>query len=179
MQFGARFGIFGLPQTYLGEVFPLKYVFNLNSTLLRFSINIFFFFSRSRTFLSGLAAASHYLVASFSAKTYFNVETWLSLPGAILFYGFIGLIGYFDFFSISSFSGMEFEENSLKIPYFDLFLRLITFYFILPETEQRTLEDIELHYSDNSKGMTDIHIPNNRNQVKSNGHINYGQSESC
>lgn len=24
MQFGARFGIFGLPQTYLGEVFPLK-----------------------------------------------------------------------------------------------------------------------------------------------------------
>lgn len=24
MQFGARFGIFGLPQTYLGEVFPMK-----------------------------------------------------------------------------------------------------------------------------------------------------------
>lgn len=73
MQFGARFGIFGLPQTYLGEVFPLK----------------------SRTFLSGLAAASHYVVASFSAKTYYNVETWFTLPGAILFYGIVGVIGYF------------------------------------------------------------------------------------
>lgn len=31
-------------------------------------------------------------------------------------------------------------------------------YFILPETEQRSLEDIELHYSDNTKGLTDIRI---------------------
>lgn len=73
MQFGARFGIFGLPQTYLGEVFPMK----------------------SRTFLSGIAAASHYVVASFSAKTYYNIEMWFSLPGAIAFYGVVGLIGYF------------------------------------------------------------------------------------
>lgn len=31
-------------------------------------------------------------------------------------------------------------------------------YFIMPDTEQRSLEDIELHYSDKTKGMTDIHI---------------------
>lgn len=31
-------------------------------------------------------------------------------------------------------------------------------FFIMPETEQRSLEDIELHFSDNSKGMTDIQI---------------------
>lgn len=31
-------------------------------------------------------------------------------------------------------------------------------YFILPETEQRSLEDIELHYTDNTKNITDIHI---------------------
>lgn len=31
-------------------------------------------------------------------------------------------------------------------------------YFILPETEQRSLEDIELHYIDNTKNLTDIRI---------------------
>lgn len=34
-------------------------------------------------------------------------------------------------------------------------------YFILPETEQRSLEDIELHYIDNKKEITDIRIPIN------------------
>lgn len=36
--------------------------------------------------------------------------------------------------------------------------RLIIMYYILPETEKRSLEDIELHYSDDSKKITDIHI---------------------
>lgn len=31
-------------------------------------------------------------------------------------------------------------------------------FLILPETEERSLEDIELHYSDNSKSVTDIYI---------------------
>lgn len=31
-------------------------------------------------------------------------------------------------------------------------------YFVLPETEDRTLEDIELHFSDNSKKITDRKI---------------------
>lgn len=31
-------------------------------------------------------------------------------------------------------------------------------YFLLPETENRTLEDIELHFSDNKRKLTDIRI---------------------
>lgn len=31
-------------------------------------------------------------------------------------------------------------------------------YWMLPETENRSLEDIELHFSDNSRSMTDINI---------------------
>lgn len=34
-------------------------------------------------------------------------------------------------------------------------------YFILPETENRSLEDIEIHYSDNTKKITDINISMN------------------
>lgn len=37
-------------------------------------------------------------------------------------------------------------------------------FFILPETEQRSLEDIELHYADDSKKITNIHIPINKNK---------------
>lgn len=47
-----------------------------------------------------------------------------------------------------------------------LFSSLIAMYFILPETENRSLEDIELHYSDNKKKITDIHIcMNGQNQT--------------
>lgn len=34
-------------------------------------------------------------------------------------------------------------------------------YYILPETEQRSLADIETHYSDNTKGITDTNIIKN------------------
>lgn len=56
------------------------------------------------------------------------METTLSLPGISLFYCIVCCIG------------------------------LILMYFILPETENRTLEDIELHFSDNSKKITDHKI---------------------
>lgn len=35
---------------------------------------------------------------------------------------------------------------------------LVSMYFVLPETEGRTLEDIERHFSDNSKRITDWKI---------------------
>ena len=41
-------------------------------------------------------------------------------------------------------------------------LGFIFIYFYLPETEQRTLEDIELHFSDNNKKLKDIKIPKSK-----------------
>lgn len=85
-------------------------------------------------------------------KSYYNIEMWLTLPGAIAFYGFISLIGY------TIFSLFRFSIHLEIILYIFLSSSFIVFYFILPETERRSLEDIEHHYSDNTKGMTDIHI---------------------
>lgn len=34
-------------------------------------------------------------------------------------------------------------------------------YLIMPETEGRTLEDIEYYFSDNKRKLTNIHIPIN------------------
>lgn len=83
---------------------------------------------RSRAFASGLVAAVNYMLAFAATKTYYDLETFLSLPGVILFYGIIGIFGY------------------------------VAMYYTLPETEQRSLEDIERHFSDNSRSITDIHI---------------------
>jgi hypothetical protein len=43
-------------------------------------------------------------------------------------------------------------------------LGLVFIYYYLPETERRTLEDIELHFSDNSKKLRDIEIPRGKLQ---------------
>lgn len=85
-------------------------------------------FFRSRGIASGVAAAVNYIFGFISKKTYYNVETTLSLPGASLLYCFICGFG------------------------------LIFTYIVLPETEGRTLEEIELHFSDNSKSITDRKI---------------------
>lgn len=123
-----------------------------------FFIRFFWFFHRTRSFLCGIATANHYLVASIVTKSYYNIEVWLTLPGAILFYAVIGVIGYVcEMKSNTSLSRCNFTKliNLLAL----VFSRsLIVMYFILPETEQRSLEDIELHFSDNSKGFTDIYI---------------------
>lgn len=63
-----------------------------------------------------------------TTKTYFNLETSLGLAGVIWFYGIIDILG------------------------------LIFIYLMLPETENRTLEDIETHFSDNKRKLTDIKI---------------------
>lgn len=64
------------------------------------------------------------------------METTLSLPGISLMYAFICFIG------------------------------LIVTYNILPETENRTLEDIELHFSDNSRPITNREITMAKHAVK-------------
>lgn len=39
-------------------------------------------------------------------------------------------------------------------------------YKILPETENRSLDDIELHFADNTKGLTDREIEISKRQDK-------------
>lgn len=78
---------------------------------------------------SGVTAALSYVFSFIATKTYYDLETSLSLPGVALFNCVIIGAGF------------------------------ILMYKILPETEDRTLEDIELHFSDDSKKLTDRNIP--------------------
>lgn len=55
---------------------------------------------------------------------------------------------------------------ALSIIYVRSLFRAIVMYRILPETEGRTLEDIEMHFSDDTKGIRDIHIPKNAKSNK-------------
>lgn len=63
-----------------------------------------------------------------SIKTYYDLETALSMPGITLLNCIIAAFGF------------------------------ILTYKTMPNTENCTLEDIEVHFSDNSKGITDRHI---------------------
>lgn len=74
---------------------------------------------------TGLTAAMNYVLGFIATKSYYNLETTLSMPGVALI-------------------------NSIVIAF-----GLILMCKILPETENCTLEDIELHFSDNSKKLTD------------------------
>lgn len=84
---------------------------------------------RTRGLATGLAAAINYLMAFATIKTYYNLETTLSMAGVSLFYCIVATIGLFVMFNI------------------------------LPETENRSLEDIETHFSDDRKKICDWHIP--------------------
>ncbi|XP_031629200.1 facilitated trehalose transporter Tret1-like [Contarinia nasturtii] len=99
-------GLNTVPWMLLSEMFPFK----------------------SRGIGSGIAAAMHFIFGFISRRTYYDLETTLSLPGVSLLFACISFIG------------------------------LILTYNILPETENRSLEDIELHFSDSSKGITDRKI---------------------
>ncbi|XP_058448099.1 facilitated trehalose transporter Tret1-like [Malaya genurostris] len=89
---------------------------------------------KSRSLACGITAALNYIMTFITTKTYFNLENSFSLPGVILFYGICGSIGVFFV------------------------------YFFLPETEKRTLEDIEIYFSDNKRKLTDLHIKQNSKQ---------------
>lgn len=66
-----------------------------------------------------------------ASKSYYDLETTLSLPGVAAFYASVNFIGFFVCF------------------------------VLLPETERRTLEDIELHFSDNTRSLRDRKIAKN------------------
>lgn len=83
---------------------------------------------KSRGIATGIAAALNYVLTFLATKTYLYLEKGLYLYGSSWFYGILGVLGFF-----------------------------LT-YFYLPETEDRTLEDIEKHFSENSAKMSNINI---------------------
>lgn len=87
---------------------------------------------------TGIAAAVNYLLAFVATKTYLDLEMTLSMPGVTLFYCIISVIGF------------------------------IIMYQILPETEGRSLEDIELHFSNNTLKLTDHNIPKSSSKMNKN-----------
>lgn len=80
---------------------------------------------------SGITAALNYIMAFCTTKSYYNIETYMSLFGLIALYAVVDIIG------------------------------LVYIYMFLPETERRTLEEIELHFSDNNKKLSNIKIRKN------------------
>ncbi|XP_031638855.1 facilitated trehalose transporter Tret1-like [Contarinia nasturtii] len=93
---------------------------------------------KSRGAAAGLSAAINYIMGFVTIKTYINLEKALSMQGIAMFYCVIATLG------------------------------LILMYNIMPETENRSLEAIELHFSDSSKKITDWYIPHEDEVRKSN-----------
>lgn len=83
---------------------------------------------RTRGVATGITGAVNYFGQFIALKTYLDLESSFSLPGVSIFYGVICVIG------------------------------LIVAYLIMPETERRTLEDIEFHFSDNNRSLFDRRI---------------------
>lgn len=81
---------------------------------------------RSRGLTSGISAAINYILVFLAAKTYLNLERGLSLHGVIWFYASVGTVA------------------------------TIFHFFLLPETEDRSLEEIEQHFS--AQKITNLHI---------------------
>lgn len=51
-------------------------------------------FYRSRSFMCGIVIGVRYIFSTTSTKVYFNIEEWLSLPGAMCFYATVCLAGF-------------------------------------------------------------------------------------
>lgn len=64
-----------------------------------------------------------------SSKIFHPLEILLTMPGLAIFYGCIGLIGF------------------------------IAMYLILPDTEGRSIEDVEIYFADRKRKFNDINIP--------------------
>ncbi|XP_063709503.1 facilitated trehalose transporter Tret1-like [Culicoides brevitarsis] len=106
LAFCTNVGIISVPWIMVSEIYPNK----------------------TRGLASGLTAALNYTMFFISIKTYYDLETSISLFGAICLYGAIGFLG------------------------------TIFIYIFLPETEGKTLEEIEEHFSDSKKKLSDRKI---------------------
>ncbi|XP_063708964.1 facilitated trehalose transporter Tret1-like [Culicoides brevitarsis] len=86
---------------------------------------------KTRGLAGGLIVAFYTFISCITTKTYLDLERALAVWGTILFYGVIGAIGF------------------------------VFIFLFIPETEKCTLEDIERHFSDNKRKLTDIKIQKN------------------
>lgn len=93
---------------------------------------------RTRGLATGITTALTYSLNFIATKSYINFEMTLSLPGVTLFYCVVIAVG------------------------------LILMYNILPETEGRSLEEIEMHFSDKFTKITNRRI----SKISSNGGCN-------
>ncbi|XP_055325703.1 facilitated trehalose transporter Tret1-like isoform X2 [Sitodiplosis mosellana] len=89
---------------------------------------------KSKAFATGIVGALFYLSMFLASKSFYALEVLLTLPGLSIFYGFLGVVGF------------------------------IAMYLTLPETEGRTLEDIESYFSDRKRKLNDINIPH-KNEI--------------
>lgn len=48
---------------------------------------------RSRALATGLTASTYYIAGFIGTKSYYTLETTLSLPGVLCYYGFAALVG--------------------------------------------------------------------------------------
>lgn len=133
------FGNFHFRVSWMDEYIEFeKWIVSFAYICLISMFHCFFFLSnfRARGMAAGISAAINYIMAFVATKTYYNLEMLLSMPGITLFYCVIASMG------------------------------LILMYNILPETENRSFEDIELHFSDESKKITDWYIPRKHNEFR-------------
>ena len=127
--------------------FVLKALNNFNKNFVKFHS-----FARSRSFYCALASTINQLFAFITTKTYYDFERWLSLPGVVCFYGAIGVVGFVFLFYFQIMNNELIEIGFVSND------RFILMTFMLPETESRSMEDIELHFSDNKRSIFDINI---------------------
>ncbi|XP_063708428.1 facilitated trehalose transporter Tret1-like [Culicoides brevitarsis] len=120
----------GKPETYTPIVLFMSLAFstNLGITVIPWVMISEIFPNQTRSMSSGITAACVHLMYFTSTKSYYSLETSISLFGMISFYAFVAIAG-------------------------TLFM-----YNYLPETEGKTLEEIEAHFSDNSLKLSDHKI---------------------
>lgn len=90
-------------------------------------------FCRTRGLATAISVALNYALTFVATKTYYNLEVTFSLPGVTLLNCVFAILGF------------------------------AVMYNILPETEGRSLADIEMHFSDKTKKITDHKIPRPKN----------------
>lgn len=117
---------------------------------------------------TGLVVALSYLFSFVSVKTFLSLEQFLSIGGTFVFYGSVAVLGLFNF----------------NIKMYNIFCNVLVFtirfcymFVFMPETENRTLEEVERYYSDTNRRATDRRIMRILLNTKSETNEAFSRSE--